>query len=126
MKTCPICNAKTFDDMDVCYGCLYRFDEKRPSSNPDGVGSAPGGDVEARSKRASAMERENDCLVQEAKGAKCEVQNKERAETDFNDERVFVINVPLPQEVKGVRVAVDFDILRDSHVRIDKGEGLAD
>ena len=25
MKTCPICNANTFDDMDVCYGCMFEF-----------------------------------------------------------------------------------------------------
>lgn len=27
MKECPVCSAVTFDDMDVCYGCLHRFDE---------------------------------------------------------------------------------------------------
>lgn len=25
LKTCPRCGAKLFDDMDVCYGCLYDF-----------------------------------------------------------------------------------------------------
>ena len=25
MKDCPHCGAITFDDMDVCYGCMYRF-----------------------------------------------------------------------------------------------------
>lgn len=25
MKTCPVCQAGTFDDAQVCYGCLYRF-----------------------------------------------------------------------------------------------------
>ena len=27
MKTCPICMARAFDDADVCYGCLHRFDQ---------------------------------------------------------------------------------------------------
>lgn len=27
MKTCPICAARCFDDMEVCYGCMHRFDE---------------------------------------------------------------------------------------------------
>lgn len=27
MKTCPVCKARCFDDMEVCYGCLYRFRE---------------------------------------------------------------------------------------------------
>ena len=25
MKTCTVCNATCFDDMEVCYGCLHRF-----------------------------------------------------------------------------------------------------
>lgn len=25
MKTCPVCKAQCFDDMEVCYGCLHRF-----------------------------------------------------------------------------------------------------
>lgn len=24
-KTCPVCQSRCFDDMAVCYGCLYRF-----------------------------------------------------------------------------------------------------
>lgn len=27
MKTCSVCNATVFDDMDVCYGCMHRFEE---------------------------------------------------------------------------------------------------
>ena len=26
MKVCPVCKSTLFDDMDVCYGCMYRFD----------------------------------------------------------------------------------------------------
>lgn len=26
MKTCPVCQARTFEDAEVCYGCLHRFD----------------------------------------------------------------------------------------------------
>ena len=25
MKTCPVCNARLFDDMEICYGCMHRF-----------------------------------------------------------------------------------------------------
>lgn len=25
MKTCPVCGARCFDDMAVCYGCLHDF-----------------------------------------------------------------------------------------------------
>ncbi|MDR0309030.1 MAG: hypothetical protein LBH87_03780 [Coriobacteriales bacterium] len=27
MKTCPYCQSVTFDDMDVCYGCLHHFED---------------------------------------------------------------------------------------------------
>lgn len=26
MKTCPVCQATCFDDMETCFGCLHRFD----------------------------------------------------------------------------------------------------
>ena len=25
MKVCPVCSARCFDDMEVCYGCLHAF-----------------------------------------------------------------------------------------------------
>ena len=28
MKTCPICKTQLFDDMEVCYGCMYTFGSK--------------------------------------------------------------------------------------------------
>ncbi len=28
MKTCPICSTTLFDDMEVCYGCMYSFGSK--------------------------------------------------------------------------------------------------
>lgn len=28
MKTCPVCKSRLFDDMDICYGCMYRFEDK--------------------------------------------------------------------------------------------------
>lgn len=30
MKTCPRCQSITFDDMEVCYGCLHRFKAEEP------------------------------------------------------------------------------------------------
>ena len=30
MKTCPVCKARLFEDMDTCYGCMHRFDEDEP------------------------------------------------------------------------------------------------
>lgn len=36
MKSCPVCKATTFDDMEICFGCLHRFDEKDDASVPFG------------------------------------------------------------------------------------------
>lgn len=30
-KTCPICGATCFVDMDTCFGCLHHFDDEPPS-----------------------------------------------------------------------------------------------
>lgn len=27
MKTCPICHSRCFDDMEICFGCMHRFDD---------------------------------------------------------------------------------------------------
>lgn len=32
MKTCPVCGARCFDDMEVCYGCMHRFDARGEAS----------------------------------------------------------------------------------------------
>ena len=29
MKVCPVCKALSFDDADICYGCLHRFNEEK-------------------------------------------------------------------------------------------------
>lgn len=34
MKTCPVCGAHCFDDMEVCYGCLHDF--MREDASPAG------------------------------------------------------------------------------------------
>lgn len=31
MKTCPVCQSQCFDDMDVCFGCMYRFAVDAPT-----------------------------------------------------------------------------------------------
>lgn len=30
MKTCPVCKRRSYDDMEVCYGCLRRFPQQGP------------------------------------------------------------------------------------------------
>lgn len=52
MKKCPICSATSFDDADVCYGCLHHFqddsldDVAMPASSSGPCGSAERGAAE--------------------------------------------------------------------------------
>lgn len=65
MKTCPICKAKVFEDMDVCYGCLHSFKENganpsRPTfkeSEPDGGRPSLG---QGRAGRNQSVIKEDD------------------------------------------------------------------
>lgn len=34
MKTCPICKARCFDDMELCYGCMHRFEDAPDDAPP--------------------------------------------------------------------------------------------
>ncbi len=40
MKECPICKAGSFDDAEVCYGCLHRFE---PGEGAKAAAAAPTG-----------------------------------------------------------------------------------
>ena len=51
MKTCPICKARCFDDMEICYGCMHRF-EPEPEARPVPIGDVTG--IEDLPLRASA------------------------------------------------------------------------
>lgn len=35
MKTCPICKARCFDDMEVCFGCMHRFEADQKNILPE-------------------------------------------------------------------------------------------
>lgn len=41
MKVCPICAAKAFDDAEVCFGCLHRFEVGRAEPRGAGVSLTP-------------------------------------------------------------------------------------
>lgn len=32
MKICPICKARCFEDMEICYGCMHRFEAEEGSA----------------------------------------------------------------------------------------------
>ena len=47
MKTCPICKARCFDDMETCYGCMHRFADDEAVADELGQSMGPVHDVPA-------------------------------------------------------------------------------
>ena len=41
MKICPVCEARCFDDMEVCYGCLHRFAKEEERITAEGTITVP-------------------------------------------------------------------------------------
>ena len=33
MKICPVCKARSFSDMEICYACMHRFTAKDSTQN---------------------------------------------------------------------------------------------
>ena len=46
MKTCPVCQARTFDDALVCYGCLHRFEGDGDKPQAEGPSVSPDSNLE--------------------------------------------------------------------------------
>ncbi|MDR3307511.1 MAG: hypothetical protein LBS58_01250 [Coriobacteriales bacterium] len=65
MKACPNCNSTTFDDMEVCYGCLHHFDRPPKPLPVDG----PGGLALARFKVALANLFVYEAVLRKTEGA---------------------------------------------------------
>ena len=51
MKSCPVCKARCFDDMEICYGCMHRFDEG--ASRDDALGEKACAGMDAQEPFAS-------------------------------------------------------------------------
>lgn len=49
MKTCPVCRTTLFEDMEVCYGCLYHFGSEpaleKTMGGLEGASRPQGGDL---------------------------------------------------------------------------------
>ncbi len=107
MKVCPVCKARVFDDMDTCYGCLYRFDSSRAGGA--GKSGADEGDFEPEEPLAFAAKTQKlACDSEEKKGAR-PVDVRQENKTDARPPvRDLVLHIAVPEGAAGVRVAVDF------------------
>ena len=52
MKTCPVCQARSFDDAEVCYGCLHRFSE---TEVPDPTSASASNQTETPAPTSAAV-----------------------------------------------------------------------
>lgn len=64
MKTCPVCNAKAFDDAKICFECLHAFDER--DDNPCRDSNAGGQSAQGSSEERSAVSAGNGAVPRDA------------------------------------------------------------
>ena len=102
MKVCPVCKARVFDDMDTCYGCLYRFD------SPDAE-EAHGGVFEPEEPSDSSGRARDSAEAEEKKKGARPVDVRQEGKADTKPAaRDLVLHIAVPEGAAGVRVAVDF------------------
>ena len=56
MKVCPVCQLKCFDDMEICYGCMHRFDQAQDGQRHGDAGGQPDAGSEDRGSAVEARE----------------------------------------------------------------------
>lgn len=73
MKECPVCGARCFDDMEVCYGCLHDFSREDVSPIGQVVSSSCDQEIEEAvmpsGDRRSVVPRFAELPVQPSAGA---------------------------------------------------------
>ena len=53
IKKCPVCKTTLFDDMDTCYGCMYKFGSSPELEASAGMAAMASAPVEAVADTAS-------------------------------------------------------------------------
>lgn len=54
IKKCPVCKTTLFDDMDTCYGCMYKFGSSPELEASAGMAATASAPVEAATDLAGA------------------------------------------------------------------------
>lgn len=86
MKTCPVCHAGAFDDAQVCFVCLHRFDELAEGGFSGGspLAAAPEGKPDAAAAdEAQGTGCENEKIVEAVSASAIAPHASEREETRF-------------------------------------------
>lgn len=97
MKTCPICHAQCFDDMEVCYGCMHRFTDDDSAS-----GGHPAAASEQGSERRRRPARELDIpVIGQAEGELADAQPVRRSPAADNQVTARIEAVKEPRHARG-------------------------
>lgn len=117
MKECPVCGAVCFDDMEMCYGCLHRFegrdDEKgnlraqmaRALSSSTILGGPSRDDASIEQKKravSAALAEQSNCDAAVAKEEKAlPPQRRDGKDGGFEQELLmdeWVLRIGVPRE----------------------------
>ena len=99
MKECPVCGARCFDDMEVCYGCLHDFSREDTSPIGQAVPSSYDQEIEEAvmpsGNRRSVVPRFAELPTQVSGRARQSGGSVARAEQARSSQRQTHIVVPL-------------------------------
>ncbi len=95
VKTCPVCRARLFADMDTCFNCMYRFGsnlaleakaaERNHAQLRDGAGEVP-----SAQEKPTMEAGEEECLLSEGiEAARENPASKPSALPERSDERLL-------------------------------------
>lgn len=66
MIQCPVCKSMCFDDMEICYGCMHRFDDPLALSDGYTASGLPEFEVEEPVEDVLAVPLSNQVVIEPA------------------------------------------------------------
>lgn len=69
MRECPVCKAIAFDDAEICYGCLHRFEERGAVEAPSAGAGSLTGSLEGAAAPSPASSSEPESAVEQQGGS---------------------------------------------------------
>ena len=87
MKTCPVCQAVCFDDMDICYGCLHDFSLQECSEEFSSIR-----DIDVPRIAMSVPSDEGKTVIQEDAG-------RENMSNEVVNPKIMIEFIGLPEQV---------------------------
>ncbi|MDO4889753.1 MAG: hypothetical protein Q3963_00200 [Coriobacteriaceae bacterium] len=77
MKTCPICKARCFDDMEICYGCMHRFERGESAGGQEAPAVSAANEASVR--QGFARDAETDARIGKHDGSRAGIADRHQA-----------------------------------------------